>query len=378
MLKTTQCPDANSKPESPGSSSPLWVWLVLSIGLHLALLLVPVADPRPALSVEPQAMMVVQLYEVAPLVPEPPPAEPTFPEPRQTIEPAAPVEEFLPEPGPVASEPIALEEASTPDPPVTQEPVSAPPVTPLIESEIAPTSEQSVEVEEPASADFEEPAAGEPEPVSESVELTTLVAETSTPEQPEEIFQEAVELENLVAAGSAEVTATEPVLLPAEAEPTELPLPVAEPALDEMVAEHSAVELPIEQPIPADGPQVAATTDAEPPNSTTPATEETAVPESASGEDLPGTPIPPQVLHQTEPVYPLRARRRGWSGEVTLTVQVLATGLVGQVQVERTSGYTILDEAAVEAVRSWLFAPAMRGSEPIDGEIPVIVRFTLE
>lgn len=366
MLKTTQCPDANSKPESPGSSSPLWVWLVLSIGLHLALLLVPVADPRPALSVEPQAMMVVQLYEVAPLVPEPPPAEPTFPEPRQTIEPAAPVEEFLPEPGPVASEPIALEEASTPDPPVTQESVNA------------PSSEQPVEVEEPASADFEEPAAGEPEPVSESVELPTLVAETSTPEQPEEIFQEAVELENLVAAGSAEVTATEPVLLLAEAEPTELPLPVAEPALDEMVAEHSADELPIEQPIPAVEPQDAATMDTELPSSTAPATEETTVSESVSSEEFPGTPIPPQVLRQTEPVYPLRARRRGWSGEVTLTVQVLATGLVGQVQVERTSGYTILDEAAVEAVRSWLFAPAMRGSEPIDGEIPVIVRFTLE
>lgn len=118
--------------------------------------------------------------------------------------------------------------------------------------------------------------------------------------------------------------------------------------------------------------------DTELPSSTAPATEETTVSESVSSEEFPGTPIPPQVLRQTEPVYPLRARRRGWSGEVTLTVQVLATGLVGQVQVERTSGYTILDEAAVEAVRSWLFAPAMRGSEPIDGEIPVIVRFTLE
>lgn len=376
MLQAIQCRDDNLKQESPAHSRPAWIWLALSFGLHLALLIVPVSVPQP---IEPLNMMVVQLYEVAPILPEPPPVELTLPEPIQESKPAAtpaPLERKPPlDPEPTISEPDTIDEPVTPDPPVNQVNVTEPPTPPAVEPEVEPPPEQPVGVEESVTTTIEQLVEdSEPERISESVSPPVLTEAEILPEPPEEIIQEEIELPSSFSVEPAEVIADEREL-PAQPDQFHLPVPVTEPV---MVKEQMVIDMPMEQPTPPVGSPNAATADPNPPSGLTAVAEDEAEIEPAGEEVLQSIPLPPQVLTQTEPVYPLRARRRGWSGEVTLTVQVLATGLVGQVQVERTSGYTILDEAAVEAVRSWLFAPAMRGSEPIDGEIPVIVRFTLE
>jgi len=48
--------------------------------------------------------------------------------------------------------------------------------------------------------------------------------------------------------------------------------------------------------------------------------------------------------------YPLRARQRGWEGEVLLGFQVDKNGRLGNVHLARSSGYSLLDEYALAAL----------------------------
>lgn len=53
------------------------------------------------------------------------------------------------------------------------------------------------------------------------------------------------------------------------------------------------------------------------------------------------------------PRYPFLARRKGWEGTVYIAVRVGERGLVREARIEKSSGYDILDRAALDAVRNW-------------------------
>jgi len=77
------------------------------------------------------------------------------------------------------------------------------------------------------------------------------------------------------------------------------------------------------------------------------------------------------------PEYPRTAREAGWEGTVVLQVMVLPDGTAGNVTLHKTSGYSILDEAALAAVKGWQFIPAMDGNFPVQSMVRVPVRFDL-
>ena len=81
--------------------------------------------------------------------------------------------------------------------------------------------------------------------------------------------------------------------------------------------------------------------------------------------------------YQTTPHYPESARREGAEGVVTLRFEVLTSGKVGTIQVQRSAGRPDLDRAAVEAVKTWLFEPARRGKEAVAVWVTLPVRFEL-
>ncbi|MGH7414593.1 MAG: energy transducer TonB [Candidatus Rokuibacteriota bacterium] len=81
--------------------------------------------------------------------------------------------------------------------------------------------------------------------------------------------------------------------------------------------------------------------------------------------------------YQTTPHYPEAARREGAEGVVTLRFEVLTSGKVGAVQVQRSAGRQDLDRAAVEAIKTWLFEPARRGKEAVAVWVTLPVRFEL-
>lgn len=53
------------------------------------------------------------------------------------------------------------------------------------------------------------------------------------------------------------------------------------------------------------------------------------------------------------PEYPERAQVMGWEGEVTLRLEIQSTGDVREAVVQRSSGFSILDDAALRAAKGW-------------------------
>lgn len=65
-----------------------------------------------------------------------------------------------------------------------------------------------------------------------------------------------------------------------------------------------------------------------------------------------------QPLYSPPPRYPEYARRHGYEGVVMLQVRISPWGLTERVRVIASSGYEMLDNAAMEAVRDWRFEAA--------------------
>jgi TonB family protein len=87
--------------------------------------------------------------------------------------------------------------------------------------------------------------------------------------------------------------------------------------------------------------------------------------------------IHPKYAENPEPLYPREARKKGFQGEVVLKVEVLSNGLVGQVEVKKSSGYEILDRSALSAVKQWKFFPAKRGECAIPFWVNIPIKYQL-
>lgn len=170
-----------------------------------------------------------------------------------------------------------------------------------------------------------------------------------------------------------------PVVQPAPPAPAP---PVVEPppVVDELAAKPKPkvvpkpkpvlkpIAKPIEKPLPKP---------AEP--APTPAPVAVAAP---SAPPAPAPVTPPSAsagyLKNPAPQYPDLAMRRGWEGTVLLRVQVLASGAPGEIQIQKSSGRTQLDEAALAAVKRWSFVPAKQGDVAQVGWVSVPIDFKLK
>ncbi len=111
-----------------------------------------------------------------------------------------------------------------------------------------------------------------------------------------------------------------------------------------------------------------------PPGASTPA------PHAADAMNPPPRPpsaASPRYGQNPAPTYPSEARRRGWEGTVLLSVEILENGRPERITVKQSSGYAVLDEAALGAVRRWTFIPAQRNGQPIRSQAEVPIVFSL-
>jgi len=85
-------------------------------------------------------------------------------------------------------------------------------------------------------------------------------------------------------------------------------------------------------------------------------------------------------LYKTNPIpkYPRLARRRGCQGTVVLSVFVNENGYVTNLWMFTSSGYRLLDNAAVKAVRNWAFEPGKKGNKKVAMWVKVPIRFRLK
>jgi protein TonB len=102
-------------------------------------------------------------------------------------------------------------------------------------------------------------------------------------------------------------------------------------------------------------------------------------PEQIRGDDLPSEgefvyyEDAPAPVTQVQPTYPEMAREANVQGRVVLHVLVGKDGRVKNVKVIRS--VTMLDQAAVEAVRKWVFKPALSNNKPVAVWVEVPVDF---
>lgn len=87
----------------------------------------------------------------------------------------------------------------------------------------------------------------------------------------------------------------------------------------------------------------------------------------------------PRVLRRTAPEYPRRARSAGTEGLVVVRAIVGRDGRIEPNNLRVLRSIPSLDEAALEAVRSWRFSPALDGmNRPIRVIVTIPVRFALK
>jgi protein TonB len=84
----------------------------------------------------------------------------------------------------------------------------------------------------------------------------------------------------------------------------------------------------------------------------------------------------PVKLRNVDPVYPEVAVRAGVEGLVILECLLSREGKVVELKVLR--GVPLLTEAALEAVRQWLYTPTLLDGVPVAVVMPVTVRFALD
>jgi len=83
----------------------------------------------------------------------------------------------------------------------------------------------------------------------------------------------------------------------------------------------------------------------------------------------------PRRIHGVNPVYPDIAQQARVQGIVILECTISPQGQVTDVRVLR--GIPLLDEAAIDAVRQWVYTPTLLNGVPVPVIMTVTVNFKL-
>jgi TonB family protein len=87
--------------------------------------------------------------------------------------------------------------------------------------------------------------------------------------------------------------------------------------------------------------------------------------------------VKPEPIYIPTPEYPELAKKLGLEGTVVTRCVVDIDGTVTYAETQRSSGYIILDNAALDAVYDALFEPAMVGGEPVRVWVLIPFQFAL-
>lgn len=256
----------------------------------------------------------------------------------ERAQPPIPIEPLLvtlitpPAPLPAAPEAIA---PALPDP-ILPEPVPEPVAQAVIPEPVIPELAET----EPGIPEPVEPKPIEPEPVAD------------LPPPPPEKIEKPRKVTKIQHAKKAK-----PVKPAPEAIQEPLPEPLPEPEIAVAGPEPVVAASPVLAPAPIP-----------------------AQPLQPSVDNEPATPpvFNADYLRNPAPPYPRLSRRLGEQGKVMLRVLVNTGGGADKIEIQKSSGSTRLDQAALQAVTDWRFVPAKHGEKPIAEWVVVPIVFSLE
>lgn len=85
----------------------------------------------------------------------------------------------------------------------------------------------------------------------------------------------------------------------------------------------------------------------------------------------------PELVMLVPPVYPKDAEKKGFEGTVDLRILVTEKGMVDDVEIAQSSGYSSMDEAAVRAAKKTRFRPAIQNGQRVAMWINYPITFAL-
>jgi protein TonB len=164
------------------------------------------------------------------------------------------------------------------------------------------------------------------------------------------------------------------------------PAPKPQPVQPKVKPQPPSKPTPVVQPQLQPSPAVtqAAPTEAAP---IVPAAAPTPTAATVAGSQRPNTtPSPAVVLPSTDadylnnppPPYPRISRRMGEQGTVVIRVFINTEGRAEKAEIRTSSGYTRLDDVALDTVKRWRFVPGKRAGVPEAMWFNVPVRFVLD
>ncbi|MGA2167051.1 MAG: energy transducer TonB [Terracidiphilus sp.] len=98
-------------------------------------------------------------------------------------------------------------------------------------------------------------------------------------------------------------------------------------------------------------------------------------PEPKAPLRLPSTVVAALLLQKTIPVYPSIPKAAGIQGTVILAATISKAGTIENPRV--VSGPAMLQQAALDAVKTWLYRPYLLNGQPVEVETTINVIFTL-
>lgn len=98
-------------------------------------------------------------------------------------------------------------------------------------------------------------------------------------------------------------------------------------------------------------------------------------------------PAPPRVdlpsssadyLNNPPPSYPPLSKRLGEQGRVVVRARIEVNGSASQAEVQTSSGFERLDQAALQTVKRWRYLPGKRAGVPEAMWFNIPIEFVLE
>jgi periplasmic protein TonB len=84
-----------------------------------------------------------------------------------------------------------------------------------------------------------------------------------------------------------------------------------------------------------------------------------------------------RYAYNPPPEYPESAKKAGWEGTVLLQVLIDPRGMPERIDIDHSSGFDVLDEAARQSVAKWRFHPAHSGERQIPSTVRIPIVFRL-
>jgi protein TonB len=168
-----------------------------------------------------------------------------------------------------------------------------------------------------------------------------------------------------------------PEVPPPPPPPLEPPKPMPKTAPPQVVA--PPVEVQVQQPPPPDAVAAVVSTETAPqPAAPTPAADSGPVSPPANNTGVMRSVALADASGCATPQYPVKAARNNESGTVTLALLVGTNGKVTDSRIKTSSGSRELDKAAVAALSTCTFKPAMNGGAAEPGWAQIAYVWTLE